>query len=81
MFSRLGQGQELGVTRDTKIEWSNVLVTIAALEITPKCIRSKQSLYLLTILWANTQEGLGEAVFACGVSHICYWMSAKAAVI
>lgn len=68
MFSRLGQGEELGGTRDTKTEWSNVLVTIAALEITPTCIRSKQSLHLLKILWANKycKKGWGRLLF---VSH------------
>lgn len=64
MFSRLEQGQELGVTRGTKIEWSNVLVIIAALEIIPKCIRSKQLLYLLKRFWENAARRVGAEVFA-----------------
>lgn len=53
---RLGQGQEFGVARAIKIEWNNVLVTIAAWEIITKCSGSEQPFYSLTVVWTNASR-------------------------
>lgn len=56
MFSRPGQGEELGVTRDIKIEWRDGLVNIASLEITQRVLALNN--HLLTVC------GFGYAVLA-----------------